>query len=245
MFFLIFNAIGLCQDEDYVINKPTKTKTSIFSSIPNPDYTNYSLTASSYTLKKREIRISATDFIFYKGSYGLTNNTMVSLSTSFIGTLTASIKQQFNLSEDLKLGVSASAGQILGISEDTIIGFGGGQVMATLGDIQNNITLGYGLYYAKSSYEVISDEKDFLLSNIFVGTQKQLGRKIYLMAEGIYFLNYNVFSGAISVKVILKTNMAITAGLMPIGWNGRTSSRSRDETSLIPLISFRMLLNRH
>ena len=117
--------------------------------------------------------------------------------------------------------------------------------MITFGDIQDNFSAGTGFYYAKSSYEVFNDETKLKLSNVFIGTQKQIGRKSYLMIDGIYFVNYNVFSGAIALKFIIKTSMSLSFGIMPIGWNGNQSRGIDSESSIIPLISFRILLGKH
>ena len=145
------------------------------------------LNSSAYTLKKRDIRISGTDIIYAKGSYCLTDNTMASVSISLIGTLIGSIKQQININEEVKMGASISVGQLVSVPEDSMIFFAGGQVMITLGNIQNNITLGTGIYYANGTFDLINEEREFFLNNVYVATQKQISRRVYLMAEGIYF----------------------------------------------------------
>ncbi|MGB0882916.1 MAG: hypothetical protein ACPGSO_08170, partial [Vicingaceae bacterium] len=88
-FFFCYSFLTLIgQEDEYVINQPkTETKTP-FHKLKSPDYTNYLLSSSSHTLKKRDIRIANTDIIFSKGSYGLTDNTTASLSISLIGGLT-------------------------------------------------------------------------------------------------------------------------------------------------------------
>jgi hypothetical protein len=240
---LIYCSAGYSQDEDYVINKPTDKTDKYTTSTPNPDFTNYSLTASAYTLKKKTFRLANTDIIFNKVSYGLTDNTTLSLNLSFIGTFALAAKHQFHINDHLKLGVSGSAGQLFAIDEDTIINFVGGQTMITFGDIQDNFTAGTGYYYADGSYEVFNNETELKLSNVFIGTQKQIGRKSYLIIDGIYFVNYNVFSGAIALKFIIKSSMSLTFGVMPIGWNGSQSAGIKGETSVLPLISFRMMLD--
>lgn len=239
----MYCSAGYSQDEDYVINKPTDKTDKYTTSTPNPDFTNYSLTASAYTLKKKTFRLANTDIIFNKVSYGLTDNTTLSLNLSFIGTFALAAKHQFHINDHLKLGVSGSAGQLFAIDEDTIINFVGGQTMITFGDIQDNFTAGTGYYYADGSYEVFNNETKLRLSNVFIGTQKQIGRKSYLIIDGIYFVNYNVFSGAIALKFIIKSSMSLTFGVMPIGWNGNQSAGIKGETSVLPLISFRMLLD--
>lgn len=244
-FFIVLMYCTACfsQDEDYVIDKPKDKTDKYTTNIPNPDFTNYSLTASAYTLKKKSFRLVNTGIIFNKVSYGLTDNTTLSLNLSFIGTFALAAKHQFHINDHLKLGISGSAGQMYGIHEDTTIGFVGGQTMITFGDIQDNFTAGTGFYYANSSYEVFNNETKLKLSNVFVGTQKQIGRKSYLMLDGIYFVNYNVFTGAVALKFIIKTSMSLTFGVMPIGWNGNRGRGIDGETSAIPLLSFRMLLD--
>tara|TARA_B100000809_G_scaffold266402_1_gene328961 strand:+ start:7321 stop:8082 length:762 start_codon:yes stop_codon:yes gene_type:complete len=237
--------LAKAQDDDYVINQPENQFKTSFEKLKNPDYTSYLLSSSSFTLKKRDIRIANTDILFAKGSYGLTDNTTASLSISLIGTLVASIKQQINIADELKIGFSASIGQIASLPTDSIIFFTGGQTMVTLGDHQNNITFGLGLYYAKSSFKVINEEKEFLLSNIYIATQKQLGKRVYLIAEGIYFNNYNIFSGALGVKITIKETMTLGFGIMPLAWIDPSINTSNIEANAIPLITFRMLLDRH
>jgi len=227
--------------DNYVISKPSDK--NIFEKLENPDYTNYLLSSSSFTLKKREIRISNTDILFVKGSYGLTDNTTASLNISLIGTFVASFKHQIELADELKLGFSASIGQIASLPTDSIIFFTGGQTMITFGDFQDNITFGLGLYYAKSSFKIINDEEDFLLSNVYIATQKQLGKRIYLIAEGIYFTNYNIFSGALGVKITIKEYMTLGGGIMPLAWIDPSINTSTIEANAIPLITLRMLLD--
>lgn len=244
-FFCLITLSAFAQDDEYVIEQPKEPKNRVFSTLPNPDYTNYLLSSSAYTLKKRDIRISGTDIIFAKGSYGLSNNTTASLSISLIGGFIGSIKQQLEINEDLKLGASASIGNILSVPEDSTIFFAGGQIMATLGDIQNNITGGIGAYYAKGTFDVINAEREFQLNNFFIATQKQIGRKVYLIAEGMYFWNYNVFSGSLGVKIVIKEYMSLLFGVMPIAWDDPRINQTNVEASAIPLVSFRILLDRH
>jgi hypothetical protein len=245
--FFLINLIA--QEIDYVINNPDSIDNNLIKAkafkIPNPDYTSYFLNSTAYTLKSRDIRISGTDLIFAKGSYGLTNNTMASVSISLIGTLVASIKQQVHLNEDIKLAFSVSFGQLLSVPKDSMIFFGGGQTMVTVGDIQNNITVGTGFYYSKSTFDIISEEKEFFLSNLYCGVQKQLSRRVYIILEGIYFWNYNVFSGAAGVKIIIKKEMSLNIGVMPIAWKDPNLNRSNIDGNILPIISFRMLLDRH
>ncbi|NQX97289.1 MAG: hypothetical protein HRT73_05330 [Flavobacteriales bacterium] len=240
LFFSLTTFIVKAQD-DYVISKPVELNKKDFNTIKNPDFTSYLLSSSSYTLKKKDIRISNTDLLFAKGSYGLTDNTTASLSISLIGTFIASIKQQINLTEGLTMGFSVSIGQLLAVPTDSVIFFTGGQSMVTLGDIQNNITFGVGFYYAKSSFKAINEEKEFFLSNFYVSSQKQISKRVYLIAEGIYFGNYNVLSGALGIKVTIKESMTLGFGIMPLAWIDPNINNSDIDAGALPIITFRML----
>lgn len=244
------------QEIEYVISNPGKTEfkklnNSDSTIIPNPDYTSYFLNSTSYTLKKKTIRLSGTDIIFVKGSYGLTNNTTVSVNISLFGTLSGSVKQQIHLTDDLKLGISVSGGQILSTLNnsnnqyDTSIYFGGGQAMVTLGNKQDNITIGSGIYYIKSTIDLYNGNKELVTHNVYVGAQKQFGRKWYFMIEGMYFINYQIFTGAIGVKLIIGDRISLNCGLMPFAWNNPGTNQIIVEPIVIPLISFRMLLGRN
>jgi len=246
-FFIIISSISLKAQDDYVANDIDNSKTeNDYLGIPNPDFTNYTFTASAYTLKKRDFRFSGTDIIFLKGSYGLTNKTTVSLNTSFIGTFVGAIKHNININDGVDLAFSASGGQVWYLPEDSFVNIIGGQALLTLGDYQNNFTVGAGFYYANGNYDLVNDKRELYLQNIFVATQRQLKPKTYLIAEGIYFLNYNAFAGSIALKFIIKTKMALLAGLMPLYRDGRvTPNRSRTEGGIAPVVSFRLYLDRH
>ncbi len=260
LFFCFINFYAIAQDDDYVIDKPAEPKNKVFNTIPNPDFTSYLLSSSAYTLKSRDMRFSNTDILYAKGSYGITNNTMASLSISLVGTFIGSVKQQININDEVMLGMSASIGQLFykkkdpsdtNSVQDTVVFFAGGQSMVTLGDIQNNITFGAGFYYVKSTVDMIHEEREFFLSNIYVALQKQIGRKVYLMAEGIYCWNYNVVTGAAGIKIIIKEHMSLGLGVMPLAWIGPRINRSTSvaranrAATAIPLITFRLILDRH
>ncbi|MGB0886569.1 MAG: hypothetical protein ACPGSL_00490 [Vicingaceae bacterium] len=244
--------------DDYVISNPNKKpkKTELEHSkhtkIPNPDNTSYFLNSTANTLKKKQIRLSGTDAVFMKGSYGITNNTMASVNISLFGTATAAIKQQINISNNVKLGASVSGGVILFqpsdpnhySDRDTNIYIGGGQAMCTLGDQQDNLTVGVGMYYLKGTFDITgSGDKELFLNNIYVGFQKQISNKLYFMAEGMYFINYQIFTGAFGVKLVVGDRIALNFGLMPLGFNNPSSNNTEIPVAL-PLISFRILLGK-
>ena len=248
--FLITTSIvnTYAQNEDYVMDKPArrKAKNRIFSQKPNPDYTNYFLTSSAFTLRSRDIRLSNTDILFSKGSYGLTNNTTASINVSFLGTTTGAIKHKIELNDELNLGFSASIGSLARISEDSLIFFGGGQSMVTYGDHQDNITFGIGYYYVVSTFELLRNDEELPFYNIYLALHKQIGRKTYFMGEAIYFPEYNVITGSAGIKVIIKDNMSLCGGLMPISHEYQyVGNRKIRQSILIPLLSFRMWLDRH
>ena len=248
LLLLVISNVNSFAQDDYVINKPSKKKAKniLFSKIENPDYTNYFLTSSAYTLKSRDIRISGTDIIFVKDSYGLTNNITASLNASMFGSLIASIKYKIDLNEELKLGFSAGLGQITTISEDSVIAIGGGQTMVTYGDYQDNITAGAGIYYDRSTFDFGNGKEELPLLNFYVGLQKQISRRVYLMADGIYFPEHNVFTGGFGVKIIIKDYMSLLVGAMPLTQQYLyTNNRQIRESIILPIVSFRVWLDRH
>ena len=265
LLFLLFSITSLsifAQDTEYVIGKPDETEKKEFkkpteldsNAIPNPDYTAYFLNATAYSLDKKKIRLSGTDIIFIKASYGITNTTMASVNISAFGTVTGSVKQQINLSDYVKAGASVSGGRIFYNASDgsnnqpytdSSIYMGGGQVMLTLGDKQDNLTIGSGFYYVKSKLDLAGQgPESFYLNTIYVGFQKQIGKRFYIMAEGMYFINYQVFTGAAGVKFVMGDRMSLNFGIMPFGGNDPSTNKTYVAPVAIPLISFRLLLGR-
>lgn len=242
---ILFLSYSVIAQDDYVSDKKTK-KARMFSNIPNPDFTNYTFTASAYTLKKRDFRFTNTDIVFTKVSYGLTNNTMVSGNMSFAGTFVGAIKHKVNLNEGIDLAFSASIGQALYLPEDSFVMVTGGQSILTFGDYQNNFSIGAGFYYAKANYILVNDKDDLYLNNIFIGVQRQIRPKTYLLGEAMYFWNYNSFIGSLAMKFIIKTKFSLIVGLMPLWRDAQISpNRNSVEGGVLPVIAFRMWLNRN
>ena len=229
--------------DNYVIKKPTKNSSLIKDSISNPDYTNYLLNSSALTLKKGTARLSNAFIIYTKCSYGITNNSTISASLSLVGTFIGSFKQQISLTKELKLGLSGSIGQLASLPTDSTVYFTGIQSMVTLGDIQNNITFGISYYYAKSSFDLVAEDRELFLSNFYIAGQKQIGRRVYLIAEGMYLESYKVFSGSIGTKITIKRKMTLGLGIIPIAQRQYGISSSRIETGILPYISFRILFD--
>ncbi len=259
LLFICLTQLIKSQEVDYVIDDPGKREVkkyiqpSIIDSIriANPDYTSYFLNATSYTLDKKKIRLSGTDVIFIKGSYGISDNLMASVNISLLGTFTGSLKQQIKLTDQIKVAISVSGGRLFFEDYDfsridSITYMGGGQAMLTLGDRQNNITVGTGLYYIKSTYDFWGNGEDnFLLNNVYLGLQKQIGKKFYLMAEATYFLDLQVFTGAIGIKAVIGDRVSLNAGVMPFGYNDPSLNKIIVEQIPIPLLSFRYLLGKN
>ena len=251
LFFACNNTL-FAQEEDYVISKPKPTKTRkeskrvLYGEIQNPDYTNYFFTASAHTLKSRDIRLSGTDLLFAKGSYGITNYTTASVNISLIGTLMGTLKHRIELNEMLNLAFTADLGLLGTISEDSLLLLGGTQGIITLGDYQDNATFGMGFYYMQSTFELDNGEDNIPLYNILFGVQKQISRKVYLIGDGYYFPVYNLFTGGFGAKFIIKDYMSLLIGLMPITQRYQyINNRQITEAVVLPAVSFRMLLDRH
>jgi hypothetical protein len=229
--------------DDYVIEKPIEKRKLLADSLPNPDFTNYFINSSALTLNKGSIRLSNSYILYTKGSYGLTDNSTVSASLSLVGTYIGSFKQQISLTDELTLGFSGSIGQLAALPTDSTVYFAGAQSMVTLGDIQNNITFGISYYYAKSTFDLLAEERSLFLSNFYIAGQKQIGKRVYLIAEGMFLGSYNLLSGSIGTKIIIKRNMTLGIGVIPIAQRQQGIRSSRLEAGGLPYISFRMLFD--
>lgn len=249
--FIIFitYSSSYAQNEEYVISKPSKPfqiNPKPLYKIDNPDFTNYFLTPSAFTLKKDNIRLSNTDIVFIKASHGLTDNTMISINTSLFGMLTASVKHQIELSASLSIAGSLSLGVLASNGKDSSIFLGGSTFVGTYGDYQNNVSAGVGFYYAQSTFDIINDDSNVSLYHAFIGIQKQVSRRLYLLLDGMYFFDYRFYTGGIGLKYIISDFISIGAGVMPLAINQATSARSNTiDGGVIPILSFRMLLNRN
>lgn len=262
LFFLLSFSITSCiqaQDDEYVISNPNKSKNSFAeqpqfdsSTKKNPDYTAYFLNSTAYTLKKKQIRASGTNVLFMKGSYGLTNKTTVSTNISLLGTLTGSLKQQIDVNESVKVGISASGGVLffnpadptINSDRDSNIFLMGAQAMVTLGDKQDNLTVGTGYYLLKGTYDFAENgRQDYFINMIYIGFQKQISKKLYILGEGMYFFNTHIFTGGLGIKAVIGDRIALNFGVMPLGFND-PSTRQISIPMALPIISFRILLGR-
>lgn len=259
LFFIVsflLAATVLAQTDDYVLEKEKSSATkrthpnnsdneSVIYGISNPDYTNHLLTPTSFTLKKREIRLASSDIIFAKVSYGLTNSTTVSVNTAMFGMLIPSIKYSIAINNQMTIAGALSGGQLLAISEDSIIGFAGGSLMGTLGNIQNNLTAGIGFYYAKGSFDFVNNDNEMPFFHFFIGGHRQISQRLFLSFDAMYFPLYQVYTGSAGIKITLKENMSLGIGVMPIAWNDVSTNNGVEfQPILIPLLSFKMLLNK-
>ena len=247
---LLIIGTTLFAQDDYVITEPQETKKKanniLFGKMEDPDFTSYFLTASSFTLKSRDIRISNTDILFTKGSYGLTNNTMASVNFSFFGTITGSIKHKIDLDDDLKLAFSLGGGSLSSISSDSVMYVGGGQTMLTYGDHNDNITFGLGYYHVKSTFDFNNGNSNLPLYKVYAGLQKQIGRRVFILADVIYFADFNLITGGVGVKIIIKDYMTLLIGVMPITQEYQyLNSRQIRESIILPILSYRIFLDRH
>lgn len=247
-FLLISDFTSFAQD-DYVITEPIKEKKAnniLFGKMDDPDFTNYFFTASAYTLKSRDIRISNTDILFTKGSYGLTNNTTASINFSFFGTITGSLKHKIDINDDLKLAFSVGGGSLATVGSDSVMFVGGGQSMITYGTHNDNITFGIGYYHVKSTFDFNNGDTDLPLYKIYAGIQKQIGRRVFLLADIMYFADFNLITGGLGAKVIIKDYMTLLVGVMPItqeyAYLNNTNIR---ESIVLPVVSYRIWLDRH
>lgn len=237
--------ISYAQD-DYVQAIDPNSKNEVFQQIPNPDYSNYTLNASAYTLKKNSFRLSNNALVFTKVGYGISDKTTASLNVSLIGTSIVSVKHKININEGLDIAFSGSVGRLMNLPTDSTAFFTGGQSILTFGDIQNHFSVGTGFYYVKSNFDLVADEREMYFNNVFVAIHKQIRPKTYLLAEGMYFWNYNTFVGAVSLKFIIRKTMSLLAGLMPLARDARIAPNRNNvtEATVLPALSFRINLSR-
>lgn len=259
LFFIIlyisFSVTAFAQtDDDYVNEDKTTTSkqkctinpdaTTIYG-ISNPDYTNHFLTPTSLTLKKGEIRLASSDIIFAKASYGLTNSTTISVNSALFGMFIPSIKQSVVVNNEMTIAASLSAGQLLAIDEDSVIAFVGGSVMGTLGNIQNNFTFGAAFYYAKGTFDFANNKDELPFFHFFIGGHRQISQRVFISFDVMYFPAYQVYTGSAGVKITIRENMSLGIGVMPIAWNDVSTNNGVEfQPILIPLLSFKMLLNK-
>lgn len=250
LFFFLIPVYFFAQD-DYVdenrSNKKEKqvVKTRPVHFLPNPDYTSYFLSPTAYTLSSRDFRLASNDLIFYKCSYGVSNKTTLSASGSLFSSLVGSVKHKIKQSEEFDLSITASLGDLYAASSDTTILFTGTELIATLGDYENNFSFSTGFHYLYSNIGLIDDNEELSFHHVAIGYQRQLTRTILVSAEGMYFTNHNIFTGGAGFKFIIKRKYLLATGVMPIIWNNIRPSRY-DQTSLIlPFFSLRMLIERH
>lgn len=242
IFFLSLLSNFYAQD-DYVIDNKKKIKEKNFNK-SNTDYTSYFSTPTAFTLTKRDFRIASNNILFAKGSYGLTNKTTASVTVSAFGSLVASIKQNLKQNETVAISISSTFGDLSLAVRDTSFLFTGINGQATIGDKQNNLTIGTGIYYLNSNVEFINEEHEFLFHYINAGIQSQLSNNMYLMVDGMYFTNYNVFMGTAGLKFLLKTKYSFNVGLMPIIWDNIRTTRHDFTSGVLPFFSARMLIER-
>jgi hypothetical protein len=239
--------LGFAQEDDYVV-KDKKSAKPLYKkdlySTPNPDYTSYFISPTAFTITKRDFRLASNDLIFFKVTYGLTSNTNVSINTSLFGSIIGSVKHSIVLKENQQLSFSASFGDFTASLKDTNVLFGGCDANFTLGDHQNNVTFGTGFHVVKSNIDLIQDKRQFFVHTLNFGVQRQIAKKTYLMIDGYYFTNYSILTGAAGFKFVIKTRYTLNAGVMPILWNNIRNTRYDVKPILIPVVSFRMLIER-
>lgn len=246
---ILLSCVSLfAQDDDYIIDNPknnSKNKHTHLDQIPNPDYTNYFLMPTAFTLKKNEIRLSATDILFGKASFGLSDKTTVSVNVSLFTMFTLALKYSKKIAEDITLAGTISGGQLFQLSKDTLALIGGASLLASFGDAQNNVTAGVGLFFMKSNFDFVNENRNLTFFHFFVGLQRQISRRIYFSLDGIYFPTYQLYTGSVGVKITIKENMSLGVGIMPIAWNDvSTSGGVEIQPVVLPHVSYKILINR-
>lgn len=245
----MYTTISFAQSDDYVLDKKKQHNISpqfqkdIYDT-KNPDYTSYFISPTAFTITKRDFRFASNDILFLKGTYGLTSNTNVSLTSSLFGSIFGSVKHSFNLQNEKTLSLSASAGNFTAFLKDTNIVLTGTDAVFTIGDHQNNVSIGTGFYFIKSNIDIVYDKREFFIHAITFGIQNQISKKVYLMADGYYFTNYNFFTAAAGLKFVIKTRYCLNTGIMPFVRDDIRTTRHDIKSVFLPVISFKMLIER-
>ncbi|NCP45438.1 MAG: hypothetical protein GW818_03165, partial [Flavobacteriales bacterium] len=79
----------------------------------------------------------------------------------------------------------------------------------------------------------------------FIGAQRQISKRLYLVIDGIYFPTYQVYTGGVGIKLTLGKKISLGLGFMPIAWNDVSTNRGVElQPVAIPLLSFKILLNK-
>ncbi len=103
-----------------------------------------------------------------------------------------------------------------------------------------------GYYHVKSTFDFNNGDTELPLYKIYAGIQKQIGRRIFLLADIMYFADFNLITGGIGGKIIIKDYMTLLVGLMPItqeyAYLNNTNIR---ESIVLPVVSYRIWLDRH
>ncbi len=245
--FCLFSFLAYAQD-DYVIDandldKPVIKKS--ISDVPNPDYTSYFTSPTAFTLSSRDFRLASNDIIFFKCSYGISSKTTLTANMSLFGSLIASVKQQIHEGENHTVSFTASMGDFTASIRDTTIFFTGASAQLTFGDYQRNFTIGTGFHYVYSNIDVVNENNEFYFHTINAGYQNQLNKYLYLIVDGYYFTNYNLFSGGAGLKFIIKRKYSLNVGVMPLLFNDVRSSRYQVSGGVIPFFAVRMLIARN
>lgn len=246
LFLLIYFSTTFAQD-DYVLETKHSKKSEFDKTIfnkKNPDYTSYFTTPTAFTLTKRDFRLASNDILFFKASYGLTSKTTASLNMSAFSSLIGSIKQNIKKNETVSISITVSLGDLTAGIKDTNVFFTGSSCIATIGDHQNNFTIGTGIYYINSNIEMINEEHEFFFHVINAGFQNQVSKNIYVLIDGMYLTNYNILTGTAGFKFLIKTKYSINVGVMPIIWNNIRTTRHDFTSGVIPFFSARMLIER-
>lgn len=249
LFFLLLFSIGCSfAQDDYVLDAKELDKPVIkkpIYNIPNPDYMGYNTTPTAFTLGQRDFRLASNDILFFKGSYGVTSKTTLSVNLSMFSSMVGIIRQQLKESDDFVVSVSASLGDLYSASRDTTILFTGTNIEATIGDHQNNLSFGTGIHYINSTIDIFNERREFFFHTINVGFQNQLSRIMYIVLDAMYFTNYGILTGGASLKFVIKRKYSINAGIMPVTWNEIRSTRYDLHPGVLPFFAVRMLIDRN
>lgn len=160
--------------------------------------THYLLTQSGYGLRKGQAYYENTYVLWNSYSHGFTDNFSLSLGGEVISLLVSNFPILFvtpKLSFPFKSGAFSLSTTIVTVPIDDLTTFGFLQGSLTLGDRQNNFTIGSGFGYSFSG-DVQSE-----IFPIIISGMKQLSTRISIVSENWFVTDTQDFNGILSLGI--------------------------------------------
>src|SRR5690606_29685825 len=97
----------------------------------------------------------------------------------------------------------------------------------------------------KGTFDFVNNEDELSFFHFFIGGHRQIGQRLFISFDLMYFPSYQVYTGSAGVKITIQENMSLGIGVMPIAWNDVSTNNGVEfQPILIPLLSFKVLFNK-